>query len=383
MPQPAAPESSNPLQPTSLLPARRVASLAVACLLASIPLVAPMASAQLMVSIDYQGPSATAWTVDPGGVYMMQPGPGWHSLFWTPFHLGVMPSVWNYAEIDAFSFGQDSALARDGDYWADGYRLLFSTDEFAGGMPATGTPSVWSEGLGGSQEAAGDIQVAQLMPSQVAPPLWTFYGHTSAVDGDGVFPWGGPSLGLVEVPFSGAGPGPDADDNIDALDFWQQSAFMRLYFSLDGDSADPLEGGLPALATANLNGVLGSDILVSDGSGSFSVWATAADLGLDANDDIDALVVWENGDATFNPAAQPFDWQDGDVDMVLFSVRRGSAVIGWPDSHLGLPIQEGDVLTAPCTVPGPCVVNTEPAIVLRADSLGLAVGDDLTAATLR
>ncbi|MEZ5975726.1 MAG: hypothetical protein R3E96_13060 [Planctomycetota bacterium] len=33
--------------------------------------------------------------------------------------------------------------------------------------------------------------------------------------------------------------------------------------------------------------------------------------------------------------------------MLLFSVRRGSWVIGQPDSIFGIPIEEGDILTTP------------------------------------
>ncbi|MCF6329546.1 MAG: hypothetical protein L3J02_07095, partial [Henriciella sp.] len=37
----------------------------------------------------------------------------------------------------------------------------------------------------------------------------------------------------------------------------------------------------------------------------------------------------------------------GDTDMVLFSVRRGSPVVGMPDSIFGIPIADGDILTTP------------------------------------
>jgi hypothetical protein len=53
--------------------------------------------------------------------------------------------------------------------------------------------------------------------------------------------------------------------------------------------------------------------------------------------------------------------------MLLFSVRRGSAVIGMPDSLFGLPITEGDILMPP--VPGGA--SPFPAIFVAAENLGL------------
>jgi len=48
-----------------------------------------------------------------------------------------------------------------------------------------------------------------------------------------------------------------------------------------------------------------------------------------------ALALFENGDGVFTPGLNP----------ILFSARRGSTVIGFPDSLYGLPTEEGDVLT--------------------------------------
>ncbi len=67
--------------------------------------------------------------------------------------------------------------------------------------------------------------------------------------------------------------------------------------------------------------------------------------------------------------------------MLLFSVRRGSALIGQPDSLMGLPIEEGDILMPP--VEGG---NGNPAIFIAAEALGLSTsrsggnGDELNAA---
>ena len=52
-------------------------------------------------------------------------------------------------------------------------------------------------------------------------------------------------------------------------------------------------------------------------------------------DNLHALALFENGDGVFTRGLNP----------ILFSARRGSTVIGFPDSLYGLPIEEGDVGT--------------------------------------
>ena len=80
----------------------------------------------------------------------------------------------------------------------------------------------------------------------------------------------------------------------------------------------------------------------------------------------------------------PFDWLTGTTDMLLFSVRRGSAVIGQVDSIFGIPIEEGDVLTTHCPAGSVlpdgtvCVGDVAglgvqlPGIFTAAEQLGLA-----------
>ena len=99
------------------------------------------------------------------------------------------------------------------------------------------------------------------------------------------------------------------------------------------------------------------------------VFVPANALGLDLvsgedSDDLDALALNEDGDPGFNPESGQFG---PDVDWILFSVRRNSAVIGQNDSRLGIPIDAGDVLT----IPLPGGFSPFPAIVIRGESLGL------------
>ena len=116
------------------------------------------------------------------------------------------------------------------------------------------------------------------------------------------------------------------------------------------------------------------------------VHAPANVLGLDiafGEDDLDALILRENGVPGFSPQ-QSLRLDGRGTDMLVFSVRRGSAVIGMPDSIFGLPIEEGDLLVPP--IPGG--FSPFPGIFIAAESLGLAtlrsgsgnLGADLNAA---
>lgn len=83
------------------------------------------------------------------------------------------------------------------------------------------------------------------------------------------------------------------------------------------------------------------------------------------DDDIDALLLSENGTGQFEPSITPFDWNNFVTDMVLFSVTRDSPLVGMLDALHNTPIEEGDILT---------VTNgglTVPGILLFAENVGL------------
>lgn len=100
-------------------------------------------------------------------------------------------------------------------------------------------------------------------------------------------------------------------------------------------------------------------------TGPVTVWASFAALGLGPNDDLDALIVRDNGNGVFDPSVVPFDWMSGATDLVVFSVRRSSPLVGTRDAFFGVPIEEGDVLT----VTGGGGV---PGILIAAERLGAA-----------
>jgi len=301
------------------------------------------------------------------------------------------------AEVDALDLGNAPPILPNQPFPG----IHFSTDGWAFGIGAGAPPSIATEG------PVGDLQCDVLVDLGlgVAAPLAPFFGANigsiSTLDGDGLTSgsgYVGKGLGLREPWFPGA-----LSDNLDALAFTPVPPVggnpyypaTGVYFSLDSSFPDPLTGSLN-LGTALLNGFVGGDVLHQTAPNlPATVYAPAISLGLDIagldTDDLDALVIWENGTPGFQPSQQPFDWAGGATDMVLFSVRRGSAVVGMPDSIFGLPINPGDILTTPKSFFAGGV-SPFPGILIAAENLGLgafgpgrtqispiALGDELDA----
>ena len=276
----------------------------------------------------------------PGIAQGAAPGP------WGP-GLGLpMPGK----ELDALSYGTDQypMLGQRPDIWH------FSVDRYAAGVPTATQPDVFTEGAWGPNfEAAADV-FKNWFPSSV--------NNTVYLDGDGMgpVPW---SLGLVESPGVPPGAGLAPNDNLDALNIdtlpHEVSGQFPIYFSVDSGLMDPKTGIFDPDGAA-LQGFSGADILVSQ-NGVVGVYAPAGALQLDGlgtypnGDDVDALILVEDGDGIFN----------ANFDLLLFSVRRGSAIIGTLDSIHHLPIEEGDILMA---LPGE---YGSPGIFIQAEALGL------------
>ena len=166
--------------------------------------------------------------------------------------------------------------------------------------------------------------------------------------------------------------------------------------SLDSAFVDP-RTGIPNTGSAAANTFVGGDVLrVGVATTPLALYASVTSLGLDRvppptgggpdTDDLDALILWKNGTAGFQPSQVPFDWLVGGRDMLILSVRRGSRVIGMPDSIFGVPIEEGDLLTTPKPI-AMGGVSVFPGLFIAAEHLGLATartnmltfGDDLDA----
>lgn len=320
-----------------------------------------------------------------------------------------------HVELDALSDGQDEQfttgpggiLPLGGGGPIPGTitkRLWFSVDEWAQGsivQPPT-HPQVSTEGFPpapAALEASADVFCEIDLPPGPLPPGASVPNNAATLDGNGLVSSTGfvyPGLGLIEpnLPSPPANPG----DNVDALDIGPPPVPGSIqYISLDSGFIDP-RTGIANSASAVANGFFGGDVLrtVVAGGVPLSLYASRTALGLDLvppplggpdSDDLDALILADNGNNTFQPSLIPYDWVGGTKDMLIFSVRRGSAVIGKPDSIFGIPICEGDLLTTPLPVSSGGL-SPFPGIFIAAENIGLftqrgVVGgfsDDLDAA---
>jgi hypothetical protein len=300
-------------------------------------------------------------------------------------HLGGTPCT---IEVDALSYGHEPLTGPGAPMK---YNLAFSVDRLAKGMSIAIPPSVGTEAMCGDAAADAFVDV-NLGVGPLAPWMANVLGNTRLIDGDGLVSCSGAlykGVGLRE-PSSAFPFLPNPGDNLDALAILNSSSFPAtgVYFSLDAGFIDPMTG-LANTGSAAAHGFMPGDVLyTATPGGAPVVFAPAAMLGLNmagAFDDLDALILHENGTGVFEPSQTPNDWMSGATDMLLFSVRRGSPVIGQPDSIFGLPIQEGDVLTTP-HVGSPSLY---PGIYVAAENLGLGsarivgmIPDDLDALDL-
>ncbi len=170
-----------------------------------------------------------------------------------------------YDNLNALSYGQDPIKNP----------LFFSVDRVAVGLPGS---DVHDQAKSGVEEAAGDVYTT-------LPP---FGSNSLFIDEQ--------QLGLM--------PGFFGDD-LDALEL-DTEPNPWTYFSIDSLSATNGFG----------TGGLDDDILFSDGTGSFQIFAEGiSDIGLGFGDDLDALVLWD----VINPGVL-----DPGLDKALFSLSTFS-----------------------------------------------------------
>ncbi len=287
--------------------------------------------------------------------------------FYTPCvgHPGGTPCL---VEVDAISHGLDRrALPAGGvpgvPFWS------FSVPVRSFGQPGTpAPPAVWTEGPCPDDGADVFVDLGVLPPGPL-PPV-PAGANTALIDGDGLPSCTGsvyPGLGLIEPPVA-------TSDNLDAFDVDIPDRFLPsttcTYFSLDSAFIDPVFLA-PNSGSAAAHGFVGGDVLVTPpGAAAPVVYASAASLGLDFlgpdTDDLDALILAENGTPLYQRSSAPYDWVGGATDMLFFSVRRGSAIVGAPDAFFGAPIDPGDILTPT----GPA--GSLPGIWIAAEHLGLS-----------
>jgi len=342
-------------------------SITAAALLA-ILLTAGRGEAVPWFSIDWDSPQAGIPPVDQGAVLTAQ-GTG---QFPAPLvvipsgagGLGIIPNAANpVREVDALSFGLEPQLTQS---TTQMQRWSFSVDQFAIGRPGVPAFSVTTEGAVGNLEASADVYYTDTAsgPVPVSNGINTgrYDGNANLTPG---FPAPGLNLREPNPPLV-----PQTGDDLDALDLeGPPTTTYPVYFSLDSAFIDP-QTGIANSGTAAAQGFEGGDVLVTTAAGGPpALYASAGLLGLNLNgvpdsDDLDALVLWENGVPGYQPTTGPYSWLGGNpTDMLLFSVRRGSNLIGTLDSILSIPIGEGDIL-----VP---MALQQPGIFVPAEALGL------------
>ena len=372
---------------------------------------AAMAQTPVAFSIDYRGPTIavpaafggmpitegdvlTPATMGPGVVgatmlatpappaILVSGGVAGLGIGTHPGCVGHPPGMPCGVELDALSFGTDPILPA-GQQTPQGY-YVFSVDKFAVGVVGTALPpAVWTEAAGGAAvgtDACADGFVSLNMPGAPLPP-GPVIGNTGTIDGNGLLSASGfvyPGVGIKE-PNLPLPAGPTPGDDLDAIDVqppFPPMVGIGILFSLDAGFIDPLTG-VPNTGSAMANGFLPGMVLQTLAAGGPPmVWAVPPMLGLDlagpGTDDLDALAVRENGVPGYQPGQ----------DLVLFSVRRGSAVIGMPDSIFGIPIEPGDILVPPfggaIGTPG-IWIAAERIGLLTTRTNGVPFGDELDA----
>lgn len=290
---------------------------------------------------------------------------------------GHLPGISCGVEINALSYGRDARLNPDSTYE---FSVYLSVDEWAVGRPVpsgTVTPTIFSEAL--NEEAAADVFAKRFTGPG---PFGLNPGQSVGIaDGNGraAAPNLQPFIGLgLQEPIPRSQQAVDAGDNLDAFDLGPpiDQATTALFFSLQG--AFPLcqEPGVPLENSADQQPIVAggpnaraADVLVLLPGGQVLRYAAAQALGLDAlvdgSDDIDALVVVENGIPGYQPPTMLYDWTGPNPsDVIFFSVRCGSDVVDLPDSNFGVPITEGDILVTLAN-------QTRPGIFIGAEALGL------------
>ncbi|MCY2958807.1 MAG: hypothetical protein NTY35_01480 [Planctomycetota bacterium] len=267
-------------------------------------------------------------------------------------------------EVDALSHAMDRMINCSSLPGTPNPTWVFSVSYRGLGVPGF-PPDLASESA--CVDETADVFAGIFVPCGPVGPGPTI-GNYGYIDGNGLVNACGtsvyPGLGLIEPTFPG--------DNLDALDDDVPDQWLPrstcTYFSLDSGFLDPVFL-VPNSGSAVANGFVGGDVLVSCPSCAPAVYASALQLGLDFGgpdtDDLDALALRENGIPGYQRSTTPYDWVTGASDMLFFSVRRGSALIGTPDAFFGAPIEPGDVLVPTGGIGSP------PGIWVSAETLGL------------
>lgn len=265
---------------------------------------------------------ATSFSVLIGGASTLPP-----DTIYTPGPTSFLAGI-GTIEVNAFSYGyvgisHESVAA-----------LQFSVDPFSIGAPLT---AVATEAA--SSEAEADIFASASAGSNIL-----------LFDGDGIT---APPLGLVEP-----------TDDVDGYDTSLGPQYGFIWWSVDPPSA-------PAFTVTPIGP---ADIVVDPVPSPVPytlptvpkiVFAPAVALGLGTADDIDALVILEDGTTVGGPISAG--------DCVLFSLAPGSAALST------IPASPGDVLASGPGCPTSPTGASAPWVFATGPSLGLLPGDNIDA----
>ena len=277
-------------------------------------------------------------------------------------------------EVDGLSFGR-----RPPSVFIGNEPVVFSLDRSSSGLAGTASANEFNFGSGVSEQSS-DLFLSTFNAT-----------NTLFADGDGVVQAGNPNpaafpLGAGEFatfPFPPGPPPPLGGADLDAVDlranlFGPGSPTGRVFYSLDASSASAI-------------GFSGGDVLVDPtGLGNpASVYASEMLLEIlpigapPGSNDIDALVVYDDGDNVFSPGGGLVS----PGDFVLFSLAPGSAYLGQLDPITGLAIEAGDILMdgpsarallGTATV-GAAIFHTAESLGLRTVRQGFPSSDNLDA----
>lgn len=210
-------------------------------------------------------------------------------------------------DTDALAVNEPSAPNSD-------YGFIFSGDMVSQGFPGTNYRVQFN-----NNQAAGDLWRTMAAPTN--DPWGVMAGACGAAATLPGAPW--PTLFRNQHTWNmipGVMPGVVYNGNIDDLDGFDLQLIdtnnnfvndVPFYFSID---------------PASVFAAAPADIIFKPVGGAPFVWANDWRLGLGALDDVDALVVWDrNVIGAPNPG----------VDLVLFSLGRGSFALRGPDGVVG------------------------------------------------
>lgn len=307
---------------------------AAALLVASLPAEAGLSLDRASASI-----AACAWAPAASDVFR-QPGVPAQGCDLNPAW-GPVVDIWDASYGLGINDDLDALATNEALAPTTAYYMLFSGDLASRGLPGT----VYRNHFANNQ-AAGDIYRTVSFP--------TFSPQAVMASGCAVVatvPVGPPNIFLNQelnnlIP--SVGPGifyagvPDELDafELDPLDTTGDQVHDRpFYFSIDPASLYPAGPADILRARVGLPTVL---------------WAPAANLGLGAGDDVDALVVWDRG---------VIGAVDPGVDLVLFSLAPGSPALG---ANSPADLFVSDLTGAFC-------------LYMQANQLGLRIADNLDA----